>query len=74
MRADQEAAEIPHRLTGVLLPRCRLCEAVPSRGIAGGYLVGKGFLCSECETAITRLEAGSEDYEVFVKRIKKLWK
>jgi|CZCA01.1.fsa_nt_gi hypothetical protein len=58
---------------GKLLPRCRLCEEVPPRGIRGGYLINGVFICNLCETMILELEAGTEDYRELLGRIKKLW-
>ncbi len=57
---------------GQLLPVCALCEEVPPRGIAGGYLIKGMFLCETCESAILDLKVGSHQYEFYMERIKKL--
>ncbi|MGI6551060.1 MAG: sigma factor G inhibitor Gin [Syntrophomonadales bacterium] len=71
MKHDQILNELP-RVKGQLLPVCTLCEEVPSRGIAGGYLIKGMFLCETCESAILELKVGSNQYEYYMERIKKL--
>ena len=71
MTHDQALKELP-RVAGQLLPRCALCEEVPPRGIAGGYLIKGMFLCETCESTILNLKVGSHQYELYMERIKKL--
>lgn len=70
MKYNQVPNELP-RVKGQLLPQCVLCEEVPLRGIAGGYLINGMFLCESCESAILNLEVGSSQYKYYLERIKR---
>lgn len=56
----------------IILPRCVFCENVPVKGIKGGYLLKKHFICSACEQMLLKVQVGSPAYETFVVGIKKL--
>jgi len=71
MKFNQVPNQLP-RAKGQLLPRCVLCEEVPSRGIVGGYLINGMFLCETCESAILNLNVGSSQYEFYLERIKRI--
>lgn len=56
-----------------LVPKCFVCGLTPYKGIHGGILIGKGFLCSLCEAVIVQLDANDEDYQFYVERLKRIW-
>lgn len=58
----------------VILPVCSMCNRVPRQGIKGVIRVGKAWICLACEQEILRLEVGSPDYGVMLKKIRKVWK
>lgn len=60
------------KVTAILLPRCSICEEVPSDGIKGGYLINKFFVCTNCERIILETEVGSPAYQEILESIKRI--
>lgn len=58
---------------GNLIPKCFVCGLTPKKGIHGGILIGKRFLCTSCEVAIVQLNADDEYYQFYVDGLKKIW-
>ncbi|MGI6553947.1 MAG: sigma factor G inhibitor Gin [Bacillota bacterium] len=56
-----------------LLPKCVICGFTPYKGIHGGILIGKNFLCSSCERAIVQLKSDDDYYQYYINRLKKMW-
>lgn len=59
---------------GVLLPRCIVCEQVPSGGIRGGIRVKKAFICTPCEQQLMQSDVGSIKYHIILEKIKQILK
>lgn len=59
---------------GQLLPRCGLCGKVPTRGIRGGYMISRIFVCYGCEESIINLVMGSENYQSYLEKLHGLFK
>ncbi len=57
---------------GLLLPICAFCEKVPDKGIRGGYMLNKSFICNDCERKILHTEIGSRQYQEILQLIKKI--
>jgi hypothetical protein len=60
-------------ITGVLLPRCHLCQEVPEKGIKGGIKIRKSFICEKCESHVISLQAGCSEYHVVLEQLKGIW-
>lgn len=73
MRTNQVKEESFEK-RGMVLPLCKLCGEVPLRGIIGGYLINRNFVCESCENTIVNLEIGSQEYDFYVQEIKKIIK
>lgn len=56
-----------------LLPKCVICKTTPFKGIHGGILIGKKFLCIDCETSIVGLESGDDIYDYYLNGLKQMW-
>lgn len=56
-----------------LVPKCFICGLTPYKGICGGILIGKRFLCSSCEAAIVKLDSEDEGYQFYVNGLKEMW-
>ncbi|HZK43107.1 MAG TPA: sigma factor G inhibitor Gin [Syntrophomonadaceae bacterium] len=54
----------------VLLPICAFCRNVPAKGIKGGYLINKSFICLDCEKKILDTTIGSPAYQEMLELIK----
>lgn len=57
-----------------LLPVCALCEEVPARGIRGGYMLNKSFICNDCEKRILDTPIGTAQYQEILALIKRIIK
>lgn len=62
------------RPKGKLLPCCALCGQVPSRGIRGGYMISRVFVCYGCEESIINLVMDSENYQSYLEKLHGLFK
>lgn len=60
-----------NKVVNLLLPRCACCGEVPAKGIKGGYLLNKAFLCLDCEKDIVNLNIDSPAYANILAIIKK---
>lgn len=67
-----EAMLADSKVKAILLPRCCICEEVPSDGIKGGYLINKFFVCTSCERKILDAEVGSPAYLEILELIKRI--
>jgi len=56
-----------------LVPKCCVCGLTPYKGIHGGILIGKRFLCTSCEAAIVRLSIDDENYHFYLDGVKRIW-
>lgn len=61
-------------IRGQLLPRCGICGEVPLRGIRGGYMISRVFVCYGCEETIINLVMGSENYQSYLEKLHGLFK
>jgi len=65
----------PHDVQrGILLPRCILCEQVPSGGIRGGIRLKKAFICTTCEQQLIHSDMDSINYQKILEKIKQILK
>lgn len=58
---------------GKLIPRCKLCDKVPPRGLVDGHFFSGLFICRICEDAIVKSEVGTTEYDYYIEQVKKLW-
>jgi len=75
---DMRKASIPiveHEVqSGLLLPRCRICNQVPREGIRGGIRLKKAFICTKCEQELAHIDVGSVNYQYILEKIKEILK
>lgn len=54
-----------------LLPRCYICNEVPSMGIRDGFLLAGQFICIFCEEKILNLSYNDPAYHAMVEKLRK---
>jgi hypothetical protein len=59
---------------GIVLPRCRICNQVPLKGIHGGIRLKRAFICAQCEKELTYIDVGSANYQIILEKIKNILK
>lgn len=55
-----------------LLPRCYICNEVPSMGIRDGFLLAGQFICIHCEEKILNLSYNDPAYHVMVEKLRQV--
>ena len=58
---------------GILLPVCVVCGETPPKGIAGGIVVSRCFICTRCEKEIVRSRVGDSRYSEIKEGLKRIW-
>lgn len=56
----------------LVLPRCSVCDQVPSGGIRDGIRLKKAFICSGCERLIVQCDVASGQYQILINKLKKI--
>ena len=56
-----------------LLPVCVVCGETPPKGIAGGIVVSRCFICTRCEKEIVRSQVGDSRYSEIKEGLKRIW-
>lgn len=67
---QQGSADIG-RQSCLVLPRCSVCDQVPSGGIRDGIRLRKAFICSACERLIVQSDVASGQYRMLINKLKK---
>ncbi|WP_054695263.1 sigma factor G inhibitor Gin [Syntrophomonas palmitatica] len=68
-----ETKKLPEKF-GMLVPRCAICEKVPQGGIREGIKIRRGFICTNCERMIIGVDAGSNEYNQILLKLRTLIK
>ncbi len=68
----QQGSAAIGRRSCLVLPRCWICDQVPSGGIRDGIRLKKAFICSGCERIIVQSDVASGQYQIFINRLKKI--
>ncbi len=56
----------------LVLPRCSVCDQVPSGGIRDCIRLKKAFICSGCERLIVQSDVASGQYQKLINKLKKI--